>query len=91
MVIVLPRVPDERAGVCNRAGLLSRGLGALVNRYKHCQMWAGGCAHCWGGKLYILGVAGFITPIWDVLAPKGEQEEAGEHICGPKLIKKFPN
>jgi len=91
MVIVLPRVPDERVGVCNRVGLLSRGLGALVNRYKHCQMWAGGCARCGGGKLYILGVAGFITPIWDVLVPEGEQEEAGEHICGPKLIKKFPN
>ena len=30
-------------------------------------------------------------PIWDVLAPKGEQEEVGEHIDSPKLIKKFPN
>ena len=42
-------------------------------------------------KLYILGVAGYNKPIWDVLMPKGEQEEAGEHIYGPKLIKYFPN
>jgi len=44
-----------------------------------------------GGKLYILGVAGYVTPIWDVLAPEGEREEAGEHIYGPKLINFFPN
>ena len=43
-----------------------------------------------GGKLYILGVVGFITPIWDVLVPKEEWEEAGEHIYGPKLINFFP-
>jgi len=36
------------------------------------------------GKLYILGVAGYVTPIWDVLAPEGEREKAGEHIYGPK-------
>jgi hypothetical protein len=29
-----------------------------------------------GGKLYILGVAGLDTPIWDVLAPEGKREEA---------------
>ena len=40
-----------------------------------------------GGKLYILGVAGYHTPIWDVLAPQGEREEAAERLCGPKLIK----
>jgi hypothetical protein len=33
-----------------------------------------------GGKLYILGVAGFITPIWDVLAPEGGREEAGGRL-----------
>ena len=44
-----------------------------------------------GRKLYILGVAGYNKPIWDVLAPKREQEEAAEHIYGPKLIKFFPN
>jgi hypothetical protein len=27
-------VPDRRAGVCNRAGLLGGGWGTLVNRYK---------------------------------------------------------
>ena len=30
-----------------------------------------------GTKLYIFGVAGYITPIWDVLVPEGEQEEVG--------------
>ena len=44
-----------------------------------------------GRKLYILGVAGYITPIWDILAPEGEREEAGEHIYGPKLINFVPN
>ena len=32
----------------------------------------------WGGKLYILGVAGYNKPIWDVLALEGEREEAAE-------------
>jgi len=46
---------------------------------------------CVGGrKLYILGVAGYDTPIWDVLAPEGEREEAAEHIYGPILINFFP-
>ena len=30
-----------------------------------------------GGKLYILGVAGYNRPIWDVLALQGVWEEAG--------------
>jgi len=30
------------------------------------------------------------TPIWDVFAPQGEQEEVGEHFYGAKLIKTFP-
>ena len=37
-----------------------------------------------GGKLYILGVAGYDTPIWDVLALQGERKEAGEHLCGDR-------
>ena len=28
-----------------------------------------GCGCVEGGKLYILGVVGYVTPIWDVLAP----------------------
>jgi hypothetical protein len=43
-----------------------------------------------GGKLYILGVAGYNKPIWDVLAPEGEREEAGERLYGAKLINFFP-
>jgi hypothetical protein len=38
-----------------------------------------------GGKLYILGVAGYATPIWDVLALQGEQEEAGQRLYGAKF------
>jgi len=40
-----------------------------------------------GGKFYILGVAGYNTPIWDVLALQGEQEEAGEHLHGAKFVE----
>jgi hypothetical protein len=43
-----------------------------------------------GREIVYLGVAGYDTPIWDVLAPEGEREEAGEHIDSPKLIKFFP-
>jgi len=68
-------------------------LGTPVNRDKQCQMWwSGDCAHCWarwagirrifGGKFYISGVAGYDTPIWDVLALQGVREEAGEHLRG---------
>jgi hypothetical protein len=39
-----------------------------------------------GGKLYILGVAGYNTPIWDVLALQGEREEAGERLWGDRLL-----
>ena len=42
-----------------------------------------------GGKLYILGVAGYNTPIWDVLALQRVWEEAGEHLCGDRLINFF--
>jgi hypothetical protein len=40
-----------------------------------------------GAKLYILGVAGYDTPIWDVLAPEEEREEAGEPLCGAKFVQ----
>jgi len=62
--------------------------------------WSGDCAHCWarwagirrifGRKFYILGVAGYDTPIWDVLALQGVREEAGGHICSDRLIIFFP-
>jgi len=63
-VVDMPRVPDGRAGVCSRAGVLNRRVGAL----------AVGCVG--GRKLYILGVAGYNKPIWDVLALEGKREEA---------------
>ena len=44
-----------------------------------------GCIGC--RKLYILGVAGYDTPIWDVLVTEGERDEAAKHIYSPKLIK----
>jgi len=40
-----------------------------------------------GGKLYILGVAGLDTPIWDVLALQGEREEAAEHLYGARFVE----
>ena len=53
-------------------------------------MESGDCVHCWahwagwgvflGGKFYILGVAGYNKPIWDVLALEGEREEARERL-----------
>jgi len=36
-------------------------------------------------KFYILGVAGYNTPIWDVLALQGEREEAGERLHSAKF------
>jgi len=58
----MPRVPDERAGVCNRAGLLGGGLGLLVNIHQQCQMWQSGGLltvghigeHLWAGN-FIFG------------------------------------
>ena len=44
-----------------------------------------------GAKLYISGVAGYDTPIWDVLASEEEWVVAGEHVQGAKLINFFPN
>src|SRR6266436_7980592 len=43
-----------------------------------------------GRKLYILGVAGYVTPIWDVLVPQGERGEAGERLWGDRLLSSFP-
>jgi len=40
--------------------------------------------------LYILGVAGYNKPIWDVLALQGEQEEAGERHHGAKFENYVP-
>ena len=43
--------------------------------------------HDGGQKLYILGVAGYNKPIWDVLALQGEGEEAGERLYGAKFVE----
>jgi len=40
-----------------------------------------------GGKLYILGVAGLDTPIWDVVALQGEREEAAERLYGARFVE----
>jgi len=63
-------------------------LGALVNTCKQCQIWqAGGCARCyayWGGifgwEISYLGISWLDTPIWDVLAPQGEQKQVLNHL-----------
>ena len=43
-----------------------------------------------GGKFYILGVPGYDTPIWDVLALQGEREEAGERLWGDRFENYVP-
>jgi hypothetical protein len=61
-------------------------------------MWqAGGCARCyarWGGifgrEISYLGVAGLDTPIWDVLAPQGEQELALNRLTMRARSPVFP-
>jgi len=69
-------------------------LGAPVNTCKQCQKrWSGGALAV--GYIeedfgYILGVAGYDTPIWDVLVLQGEQEEAGEHLHGAKFENYVP-
>ena len=40
--------------------------------------------------MYILGVAAYNKPIWDVLALEGEREEAGERLCGAKFENYVP-
>ena len=40
-----------------------------------------------GRKLYILGVTGYNTPIWDVLVLQGEREEAGERLYGARFVE----
>ena len=46
--------------------------------------------HDGGQKLYILGVAGYNKPIWDILALQGEREEAGERLYGAKFENYVP-
>jgi len=46
--------------------------------------------HDGGQKLYILGVAGYNKPIWDVLVLQREWEEAGEHHHGAKFENYIP-
>ena len=43
-----------------------------------------------GGKLYIWGVAGYDTPIWDILVPEGEQEEALNRLRMGSISPGFP-
>ena len=55
-----------------------RGLLPPVNRHQQCQVWQlGGCNSPLGmlgrGEILYLGAVGLGTPIWDVLAPQGEQ------------------
>ena len=50
--------------------------------------WVLTVGHDGGQKLYILEVAGYNKPIWDVL--EGEQEEAGERLHGAKFENYIP-
>jgi len=40
-----------------------------------------------GRKLYILGVTGYNTPIWDVLVLQREWEEAGERLYSARFVE----
>jgi len=51
-VVGLPRVPDERAGLCSRAGLLG-GFGASINECQQCRK-----QHSWGAHLLLGGLGG---------------------------------
>jgi len=51
-VVGLPRVPDERAGLCSRAGLLGR-FGASVNKCQQCRK-----QHSWGARSLLGGLGG---------------------------------
>ena len=83
----MPRLPDGRAGVCNRAGR----VGARQSCDQNLKWWFCSLLGGFGGrKLYILGVAGYNRPIWDVLALQGVWEEAGGHFSGAILINFFP-
>ena len=93
-MVDLPRVPDGRAGVYNRAGWLGRGWGhqqTYVNNARNSgrvvRSLLGGFG---GGKLNILGVVGYNTPIWDVLALQGERDEASQRLWGDILLGSFP-
>ena len=44
-----------------------------------------------GWEIVYFGGSGYNKHIWDVLVLEGEQEEAGEQIHSPKLIRFFPN
>ena len=61
------------------------------------EVVVGWCTHCWacwggirGGIFYIWEGIIYNTPIWDVLMPEGEQEEAGEHLSMHSRCPAFP-
>ena len=61
------------------------------------EVMVGWCAHCWahwggisGRIFYILEGMIYNTPIWDVLTPEEEQEEAGEHLSTHSRCLAFP-
>ena len=51
-MIDLLRVPDERAGVCSRAGLLG-GFGGSINKCQQCRK-----QHSWGVRSLLGGLGG---------------------------------
>ena len=89
------RVPDGRAGV---QGVILLGQGH-VNRQQQCSQVipftvghiGQDGARFWAGIFYILGVTGYDTPIWDVLAREGEREEAARAYRQSQINQFFPN
>jgi len=65
---------------------------------KQCQKWWSGGALAvglvgggnWGRDISYLGRAGLVIPIWDVLTPQGEQEQALNHSTTRPRSLTFP-
>ena len=76
-MVGLPRVPDGRAGLCSKAGLLG-GSGASINKCQQCRKqhsWGahsllGGLGAVWGGEKIYLGSRQLIRIITSICAPQ---------------------
>jgi hypothetical protein len=54
------------------------------------RLLLGALGGIFGWEISYLGRAGLVTPIWDVLAPQGEQERAPNHLRMCSRCSAFP-